>query len=658
MNHRFVRPLLAVLCLTACATSVAAADLIPTADFARRLPMTMPRLSPDGKHFSVVFHDADGKTHAIAIYAIEDPTKPVGLIRMPPYELPANIVWASATRLVVARGKQDGSIGNTSYTGEIMAIDINGKNPDYLYGYEAVGKRSATRQTDSGWGEIEGAPVQSNGHFYMRATSWSDQNRSTLYDVDATTSTRKQMADIGIGSMSFLISPEGVAKFSYGTDSDFKYVVFHREGNGWAKVPENGELQRFVPVASVAGSNRIYARYSPNGMGGEFVEQDEDGGNRRVISKDDFSLVTSNGLWTPVPLRPFGTYAESGIPKVTYVDPEEPISKLHRALSLKFPGNFVNFIDFSEDGSQLMFGVSGDRDPGRYMLIDTKTYKVRNLFTVAPWIDPAKMAERRPLRFKASDGTELEAILTFPKGKSEANLPMVLLPHGGPVGIKDDWFYDEDAQFLANRGYLVLQVNYRGSGGRGNGFEQASYLKWGTRVQEDLIDGVKWAIAQNFADPKRICVYGASFGGYSAMMTTIRDPGLFKCAVGYAGIYDLDMMFNKGDIKTTKTGRSYLTTVIGRDQAELAANSPDHLADKITVPVLLVHGEDDERAPFAQFKAMRAAMDAAHKPYEVLTKSGEKHGFVKPENVEEFYNKLQAFLDKNIGGGESTTASN
>ena len=658
MKYRFARPLLAVLCLAACATGVAAADLIPTADFARRLPLTMPRLSPDGKHFSVVYNDPDGKTHAIAIYSVDDPTKPGSLIRMPPYELPANIVWASATRLVVARGKQDGSIGNTSYTGEIMAIDINGKNPDYLYGYEAVGKRSGTRQTDSGWGEIEGTPVQSNGHFYMRATSWSDKNRSTLYDVDATTSTRKEMANIGIGDMSFMVSPEGVAKFSYGTDDNFKYVVFHREGSGWVKVPENGELQRFVPVASVAGSNRMYARYSPGGMGGEFVEQDEDGGNRRVISKDDFSTVTSAGLWTPVPLRPFGTYATSGVPKVTYVDPQEANSKLHQALSLKFPGNFVNFIDFSEDGSQLMFGLASDRDPGRYMLIDTKTFKVRSLFAVAPWIDPAKMAERRPLRFKASDGTELEAILTFPKGKSEGNLPMVLVPHGGPIGIKDDWFYDEDAQFLANRGYLVLQVNYRGSGGRGNGFEQAAYLKWGTRVQQDLIDGVKWAIAENYADPKRICVYGASFGGYSAMMTTIREPGLFKCAVGYAGIYDLDMMYNKGDIKTTKTGRSYLTTVIGRDEADLSANSPVHLADKITVPVLLIHGEDDERAPFAQFKAMRAAMDAAHKPYDVLTKSGEKHGFVKPENVEEFYNKLQAFLDKNIGGGEASTASN
>jgi dipeptidyl aminopeptidase/acylaminoacyl peptidase len=202
-------------------------------------------------------------------------------------------------------------------------------------------------------------------------------------------------------------------------------------------------------------------------------------------------------------------------------------------------------------------------------------------------------------------------------------------------------------------------VNYRGSGGRGSAFEQAGYLKWGTRVQEDMIDGVKFAIAGNYADPKRVCVYGASFGGYAAMMTAVRAPGMFKCAVGYDGIYDLDMMYNKGDIKDSKSGRSYLTTVIGKDQADLAANSPTHLADKIDVPVFLVHGEDDERAPFAQFKAMRAALDAAHKPYETLTKPDERHGFVKPENIQEFYTRLQAFLDKNIGAGrgQSPTAA-
>ncbi|SEM25336.1 Dipeptidyl aminopeptidase/acylaminoacyl peptidase [Luteibacter sp. UNCMF331Sha3.1] len=654
MSNRLARPLLAALCLAS--TAATAADLVPVADFARRMPLTSPRLSPDGQYVSLAFHDPDGKTHGLAIYRVGDMTKAISLIRMPPYELPADMVWASPTRLVVARGKVDGSIGQARYTGEIMAIDVDGKNADYLFGYEAFGKRAATRATDRGWGTIEGLPVESNGHFYMRATSWTDDNRSTLYDVDAKTSTRKQIADIGLGDMNFMIAPDGTARFAFGTDDNFRWVVFHREGSGWNKLAGSDAQQNFTPVSSVIGSQRIYAKYSPDGKGGAFVEQDEGGGNARVIRQDDFSEVTASGLWTPAPLRPFGTIAATGIPKPTYIDPEAPIAKLHMALSQKFAGQFVSFVDFSQDGGQLMFKVSSDREPGRYMLIDTRTYKVSKLFDALPWIDPAKMAERRPMRFKASDGMELEAILTFPKGRPETSLPMVLMPHGGPHGIADDWFYEDDAQFLANRGYLVLQVNYRGSGGRGSRFEQAGYLQWGTRIQEDLIDGVKFAIAQNFADPQRVCVFGASFGGYSAMMTPVRAPGMFKCAVGYDGVYDLGMMYNKGDIKDRKAGRSYLTTVIGKDDAALAANSPTHLADKIDVPVFLVHGEDDERAPFAQFKAMRAALDAAHKPYETLTKPDERHGFVKPENVEEFYNRLQAFLDKHIGAGAASPA--
>lgn len=651
MKLRLVRPMLAALCLAT--TAASAADLIPVADFARRMPLTDPQLSPDGQYVSLAYHDPDGKTHGLAIYRTSDMTRPTTLIKMPPYEMPASMVWASSTRLVVGRGMVDGSIGSARLTGEIMAIDVNGKNADYLYGYEAYGKRSGTRALDRGWGTLEGTPVQSNGHFYMRATSWDNQDASTLYDVDAQSSARKQMASIGLAGLSFMIAPDGVPHFAFGSDDSYMWAVFKREGSGWTRLAPDRVHQNFTPIAAVADSNRIYARFSPNGLGGEIVEQDEDGGNAKVIRKDDFSEVSTGGLWTPAPLRPFGTVNTTGVPQAVYIDPQAPIAKLHMALSQKFPGSFVRFVGFSEDGGELMFDVASDREPGRFMLINTKTYKVTKLFDAQPWVDPTKMAERRPLRFKASDGLELEAILTFPKDKAESNLPMVLVPHGGPHGIQDDWYFDEDAQFLANRGYLVLQVNYRGSGGRGSAFEQAGHLKWGTRMQDDLIDGVKWAIAQHFADPNRVCVYGASFGGYSALMSTIRAPGVFKCAVGYDGIYDLDMMYNKGDIKDSKFGRSYLTTVIGKDEADLAANSPARLADKINVPVFLVHGEDDQRAPFAQFKAMKAALDAAHKPYETLTKPDERHGFVKPANVEEFYNRLQAFLDKNIGSGQA-----
>lgn len=650
MPHHITRTLLSAACLCLPLATMAV-DLIPVEDFARHAQLMMPRLSPDGQHLAVRMDDNDSGMHMLVVFKIGDMSRPVSMLRLPKYELPANIVWVSPTRLVVEKGKQFGSIDKPSLTGEILATDLDGKHQDYLYGYESgSGTRGATRGTDHGWGFYEGAPESANGHFYMATRSWDNSEHSTLYDVDAMKNTRHLIGDIGVADMSFMVGADGKAHYAYGRNSNYEYVVYHQENGGWARLTSAQIGQTFAPVDFTPDHQRIYASYDAHGGPTALVEQDENGGNRKVLARDDFSSI-GNVEWTALPSQPFATVPATGKPVVSYIDPNLPAAKLHRALSLKFPGSIVHFIDYSEDGGQLLFGVSSDRDPGAYYLIDTHTYKVSKLFAAAPWVDPAKMAERRPLRFKASDGTELEAILTLPKDAGETNLPMVLLPHGGPIGVDDDWYYDNDAQFLASRGYLVLQVNYRGSSGRGVDFQEAAYLKWGTRVQQDLIDGVKWAITENYADPKRVCVYGGSFGGYSAMMTVIRAPGMFKCAVGYAGIYDLGMMYKKGDIRESKSGRSYLTTVIGRDDADLDANSPDKLADRIDVPVLLVHGEDDQRAPFAQAKAMRAALEAAHKPYEWLSKPGEGHGFYDEKNNVEFYNRLQAFLEKNIGKG-------
>lgn len=647
MSYRLVRTALSAACLLLPAVAVAG-DLIPVEDFARHAQIFSPTLSPDGQYVSARVDTDDGKSHALYIYKVSDMNQPVSIIRMPKYELPLSVTWVSGTRLVVEKGKQLGSLDKPYSTGEILATDVDGKNQDYLYGYDSgkYGSRAGTRGRDRGFGSVDGTPDRANGHFYMGAYDWESPNVSAIYDVNAMKNTRALLGDISVPNMSFLVNQEGKARFAFGTNDDYDYVLYRRDGNTWNPLKQAGT--KLVPRAYSADNQRIYANYSDDGGPAQLIEQDENGGNRAVLAKDSFSSVGAM-QWTPIPMEPFAAILGTGIPKAIYLKPDAPSAKLHMALSKAFPGQFVNFINYTEDGSQLLFSLSSDRNPGGYYLIDTKTNKVTKLFAAEPWIDPAKMAERRPVHFKASDGMELEAILTLPKGARESNLPLVLLPHGGPHGISDRWFYDDDAQFLASRGYLVLQVNYRGSGGRGDGFHDAGYLKWGTRVQQDLIDGVKWAISEQYADANRVCVYGGSFGGYSAMMTVIRAPGMFKCAVGYAGIYDLAMMYKKGDIKGSKFGRSYLTTAVGKDDADLAANSPDKLADQINVPVFLVHGEDDQRAPFAQYKAMKAALDAAHKPYETLTKPNEGHGFYDEKNNIEFYTKLEQFLDKYIG---------
>ncbi len=652
MLNQVKRAMLSAVFLTAPAT-VLATTRIPVETFARHAQLSMPRLSPDGQYLAMRV-DGEKDEHGLVVYKIADMSRPYSYLRMPRYELPENIVWVSSTRLVVAKGKQYGSIDKPVLTGEILATDLDGKHQDYLFGYKSgYGTRGGTRGPDSGWGFYDGRPEPANDHFYVAVQGWTDKSYSAIYNVNARKNTRHLIADIGVGGMNFMVGSDGQAHYAYGRNDDYIYVVYHRHEERWWQMDASEIGASFAPIDFTPDQHRVYASYSATGGPTSLIAQDEKGGNRQLLAKAGFGSV-GEIEWTPLPRQPFATVSATGIPTARYIDPNLPAAKLHRALSLKFPGSYVHFIDYSEDGSELLFGVSSDRTPGSYFLINTHNYKVRKLFDVAPWIDPSKMAERRPVHFKTSDGMELEAILTVPKGSHGTPLPMVLLPHGGPIGVQDDWFYDNDAQFLASRGYLVLQVNYRGSSGRGANFQEAGYRKWGTRIQQDLIDGVKWAIRENYADPKRICVYGGSFGGYSAMMTVIRAPGLFKCAVGYAGVYDLAMMYKKGDVRETRSGRSYLEQVIGKSDTDLDANSPDKLADKITVPVLLVHGKADQRAPFAQAKAMRAALEAAHKPYEWLAKPREGHGFYTEQDNVEFYNALQAFLAKYIGKGVPT----
>lgn len=640
------------LLLLACASSVtiaAEANLIPVVDFARHSDVMAPRLSPDGTYLAVRVDDRADEMHSLVTYRLADMSV-ASVLRMPKYQMPLNLSWVSPTRLVVEMGRSYGSLEAPMGTGEIIATDVDGKHQDYLYGYQRIGSKALTRAEDKGYGSIDGLPDKANGHFYMGVSPWDNDKVSLLYDVDAVRNTRHLIADMRVYGMNFLMDPDGKAAFAYGNNDEFEFVAYRRGGNRWAPIDLSGVGELFEPIAYAPDRHTIYAVWSKDGGPNALISRDQDGGPLKVLAADGFASV-SDLQWTPYPSQPFAAVPAAGIPRAIFINAELPAARLYRSLEKSFPGEFVDFINFSEDGGKLLFEVSSDRDPGTYYLLDTKTRKANRLFAIKPWIKPERMAERRPFRFKASDGMELEGILTLPPKRGETGLPMVLVPHGGPHGPSDDWFYDSDAQFLASRGYLVLQVNYRGSGGRGANFIRAGYLKWGTRIQQDLIDGVKWAMDHHYADPSRICVYGGSFGGYSAMMTVIRAPGLFKCAIGYAGIYDLAMMYKKGDIREDKSGRSYLTSVIGRDDTDLDANSPDKLADKIDVPVLLVHGKADQRAPYAQAEAMRDALKKAHKPYEWMAVPDEGHGFFKEENRVAFLTKMQEFLEKNIGKG-------
>ena len=335
-----------------------------------------------------------------------------------------------------------------------------------------------------------------------------------------------------------------------------------------------------------------------------------------------------------------------GLPRTEYFDPANPAAKLHRSLQASFPGLLVTLGEATDDGSKGLFFVRGDRIPNDVYLFDYKAKRADFLMASNADIDPAQMAARKPVSLKARDGTPLHGYLTVPNGSDGKGLPLVINPHGGPIGVADDWLFDSDAQLLASRGYAVLQVNYRGSGNHGRDFTAAGYRQWGRAMQDDLTDATRWAIEQGIADPKRICIYGGSYGAYAALMGAVREPGLYRCAAGNVGVYDLEMMY-KEDARNHDSYKEYMDRTMGTEG--LASISPNLMAERIAIPVLLTAGESDLTAPPGHTRKMRDALEKLGKPVETKIYFGEGHGYYEPENRMDFYTRLLAFLDRHIG---------
>jgi len=626
------------------------ADKVPIDAFTTTDNVEAPRISPNGTYLAVTAN-LGNETHAIVVYRI-DGMRQTALLKLPRFELPVQTRWVSDTRLVIAKGRLVGTREKPVPTGDIIATDYDGRNQKYVFGWDVK-----VSGMDRGIGFIAGVPRVPNGHFYMRHYA-PNSKRSMLYDMDAQRGTHALVADIGQEDMTFVLDPAGVPRFAWGDPDYDTYLLFEADAQGrrWTPAAASRPGTRFEPFAISADGNGVFAFLSANGGPVSLLRTDFQGNDRRVLASDPLNSV-ADVEWDAAN-QPFAATVGGGRPRTLYFDPESVDALEHRKLSGLFPDHHVTYVNHTADGNTTLLYAYSDRDPGMWYLFDRARASVKPLLATLPRIDPTRMGERRHVRFQASDGLELDGYLTLPAGTAEpAALPMVLVPHGGPHGVSDRWAYNRDAQFLASRGYLVLQVNYRGSEGRGGSFERAGYRQWGGHVQEDLLDGVRWSIAQGYADPKRICAYGGSFGAYSAMMVAVRAPELIRCAAGVAGLYDLEAFANDSDTSSTRYGRSYIERVIGHDRAEWQANSPVALAARIQVPVLLAHGEVDERTPYAQAVAMRKALVAAGNPPEWLSVPGEGHGFYKDANKVAFYRQLEAFMAKHLGAGAPPPAA-
>ena len=309
----------------------------------------------------------------------------------------------------------------------------------------------------------------------------------------------------------------------------------------------------------------------------------------------------------------------------------------------------ILFRNSTDDEQKWIIAYNSPTDPGATYLYDRATGQAQFLYRPRPWLSHEGLADMQPISFSSRDGLTIHGYLTLPKGVVSTNLPTVLVVHGGPWA-RDTWGYDPEVQFLANRGFAVLQINYRGSTGYGKQFLNAGNREWGGKMLDDLIDGADWIVRQGIADRKRLGIYGASYGGYATLSALAFRPKVFACGVDYVGVSNLFTFMNTIP-PYWETFRELMYKRIGNpktDQELLRMRSPLFAADKIEVPLFVAQGYHDPRVNHAEAEQIVQALKANGKSVEYLMKMDEGHGFENPENRLDFYEKMEAFLEKHL----------
>ena len=618
-------------------------------------------LSPSGKRVAARAQ-FDGK---IALIVIDRETKTVvGGLKPETSDAIHSFSWVSDDRIVFSYAEQLSGSDQRSSAGELYAVNFDGSDAERLAGFRASDQIAGSR--------IKGSRDSEKAAVYLLDPLHDDEDHVLVikfpfsqvglrrYTIDGKKPPIISKLNVYSGKQKTIerltfkqarpqTDSSGEVRFvTYQTDEGLPQSAYRQDKNSeWQLLSEAFELDDELTVVGLNDAGDAVFLRGPAGENG-YKNIFRFDFNKKALTTLFTGLDADVSEWLSDPETGEIVIASShrGKARYHYAETETSYQSLHRSLVKAFANQTLTVMSRSRDGKQIVLRASSDVDPGSIFIFDAETGKADFFWANRSWMDPSILRPMQIAEVSTQDGFSIPVRLTLPGGDGPA--PLIVNPHGGPHGVFDEWAFNYETQLLASRGYAVLQINFRGSGGLGKKFEDAGHKEWGGQMIEDIAAATRWAMAHPDIDERRVCAFGGSYGAYASYMLAVREQAMLRCVIGYVGVYDLTLLYRTGDISESWGGEGYLERAVGRDEGMLADFSPVSHASKITAASMLIHGEDDNRAPIDHAYAMREALRDAGTDPDWLKIDDSGHGAGNMKTRLELYEALLAFLDQHL----------
>jgi dienelactone hydrolase len=648
--------------------ALAADAAVPLEDFFRHPGMTDAKLSPSGKLLGVLLTGASGRI-VLGVVDIDAKDKSKIVAAFDDADV-RSFHWVNDRRLVF------NAIDLRSASGEQYGAGLYAINADGS-GFRRLIKRRAIAFISEGNTRIESRELNWNHRLLTTLRDGSDDiivERASFDELGELQSTALLRMNTVTGQAPSLTlgAPAGAWHWVVDAKGEPRVVLAATEGIGrmywrdtaagsWIKLDEGPLFERTVDPVAVDGAGTFYVKAPRNDAAGTSALYRYDVAQRKV---DGDPVIALAGFDFDGPLvfdgerrNLLGARYVSDANGTLWLDPAW--KQLQERVDKLLPST-VNRLSCERCGEapRVLVRAASDRQSPVYFLYDSKDNSLVRIGAERPWIDAKAMAERNFVRIKARDGLDIPAYVTQPHGKGP--WPAVVLVHGGPYLRGGDWEWEAEPQFLASRGYVVIEPEFRGSTGFGMRHFRAGFRQWGLAMQDDIADAALWAVKQGLADRSRMCIAGASYGGYATLMGLVRHPDLYRCGVEWVGVTDIELMYTITWSDSSETWKRYgMPTLIGdreKDAAQLAATSPLKQAAKIKQPILMAYGGSDWRVPIDHGMRFRDAVSVHNKDIEWVAYPDEGHGFLLVKNKVDFWQRVEKFLARHLKAAPSTGA--